>query len=211
MANIFTRMKEAIAADLHGLLDEKEQKNPMLKLNLYLHQSEQETEKARKLVERHYKLRNELIREYRKATEMANKRLRQSEIAKQANEENLYQFALREYEEYEQRTERLKQLLQETEEQLNNLQEKYEEMQHRLKDMHLKRLELMGRENTVHANYRINKILEETANYSFDRFGELNHYMEELEWKVNNRFEQATFDDRLERLEKEMKNNIEIQ
>lgn len=47
MRNLFTRMKETISADLHQLLDHKEQKNPIAALNHYLRQCEQETEKVK--------------------------------------------------------------------------------------------------------------------------------------------------------------------
>ena len=42
MSNIFTRIKDAISADIHQLLDEKEQKNPIASLNHYIRQSEQQ-------------------------------------------------------------------------------------------------------------------------------------------------------------------------
>ena len=56
MTNIFTRIKESISADLHQLLDDKEQKNPITALNHYLRQAEQQKLKVKKLLERQYKL-----------------------------------------------------------------------------------------------------------------------------------------------------------
>ena len=74
MANLFTRIKNTILADLHNVLDEKEQKNPIALLNQYLRECEQETEKVRKLLERQYKLKDEFTREYQNAVSLAAKR-----------------------------------------------------------------------------------------------------------------------------------------
>ena len=93
MTNLFTRIKNTITADLHEALDQKEKKNPIALLNEYLRQCEQETEKVRKLLERQYTLKEEFTKEHVQAVELAEKRKRQSEIASQAGEMELYQFA----------------------------------------------------------------------------------------------------------------------
>ena len=62
LQNIFTRIKNSISADLHQFMDKKEEKNPIAALNNYLRQSEQEKEKVRKLLERHYKLQKEFAK-----------------------------------------------------------------------------------------------------------------------------------------------------
>ncbi|MGQ4669179.1 PspA/IM30 family protein, partial [Metabacillus halosaccharovorans] len=140
MANIFTRLKETIAADLHEALDQKEQKNPIAVLNHYLRQCEAETEKVRKLVERQYLLKDEFNREYNEAVHLAEKRQRQAEIALKAGETELYEFALREQSHYEERVARLEESRQQTTRQLEELEQKYEEMKHKVKDMHIKRM-----------------------------------------------------------------------
>jgi lia operon protein LiaH len=205
MANLFSRIKDSVSADLHDLMDEKEQKNPIAALNQYLRQSEQETEKVRKLVERQYRLREEFIREYQMAKDMAEKRLLQSEVAQKAGEESMYQFAIKEYEEYQGRTERMKGLHDEAASQLDLLEQKYEEMKHRLKDMRLKRMELMGRENIARAQHQISKVMEQTADKPYSRFSELDRYIEDIEYKVNSAYYRSTFDSKIAKLEKEMK------
>ena len=40
MNQLFSRMKQAISADFHDLLDKKEKKNPIAMLNQYLRQCE---------------------------------------------------------------------------------------------------------------------------------------------------------------------------
>lgn len=204
MSNIFTRIKDSVSADLHTMMDKKEQKNPMTALNQYLRQSEQEKEKVRKLVDRQYKLKDEFTREYHKAQDLAEKRLRQAKIAEKAGEEQMHEFALKEHEEYQMRADRMKVSREEAVQQLENLERKYEEMKHKLKDMHLRRMELMGRENVANANQQINRVVTESADKPFSRFAEMEQYIEGLEYKVNSSYYRSTFDSKIANLEKEM-------
>ncbi|HLQ71226.1 MAG TPA: PspA/IM30 family protein, partial [Bacillota bacterium] len=205
MTNIFTRIKDSISADLHNMMDEKEQKNPMAALNQYLRQSEQEKEKVRKLVERQYRLKDEFAREYHKAQDFADKRLRQAEVAEKAEEHEMRSFAMKEHEEYQARADRMKDSREEAVQQLEMLEQKYEEMKHKLKNMHLKRMELMGRENIAHANQQINRVIEETSDKPYSRFSEMEQYIEGLEYKVNTAYYRSTFDGKIAKLEREMK------
>ncbi|MFD1019943.1 PspA/IM30 family protein [Thalassobacillus hwangdonensis] len=204
MGNLLTRIKDSISADIHGLLDEKEQKNPMAALNHYLRQSEQETEKVRKLVERQHRLKEEFIREYEQARRLAEKRARQAEIAQKAGETSMYEFALNEQREYENRAERLLASREDAIRQLDDLEQKYETMKHKLKDMQVKRMELMGRENVARAHHQMNRVIEENGENSYSRFADLDRYMDEVEQKVNRAYYHHTFDSKIARLEKEM-------
>ncbi|WP_085991419.1 PspA/IM30 family protein [Oceanobacillus senegalensis] len=204
MANLFTRIKESIEADLHDVLDKKEQKHPIKALNQYLRQAEQEKEKVRRLIERQYKLKDEFTKEYYHAKEMADKRQKQAQIAEKSEEEDLYQFAIKEHEEYQTRANRMDASRIDAQEQLENLEQKYEEMKHRLKDMHLRRMELMGRENIAHASSQINKVLEDVAEKPFSKFAELERYIDGLEYKVNSSYYRSTFDSKIANLEKEL-------
>ena len=204
MANLFTRMKDSISADLHHMLDQKEHKNPIASLNQYLRQSEQEKEKVRKLVDRQYRLKDEFTTEYIRAQELADKRKKQAEIAEKAGETELHAFAVKEYEEYQARADRMKASREEAGEQLDRLEQKYEEMKRKLKDMHLKRMELMGRENIARASHQINRVVDEISEQPFSRFAEMERYIEGLEYRVNNAYYRSTFDSKIAKLEKEM-------
>ncbi|SDZ04593.1 Phage shock protein A [Evansella caseinilytica] len=210
MTNLFTRLKDAVAADMHELMDKKEAQNPIAALNQYLRQSEKETEKVRKLVERQYRLKEEFSREYEQALEMAKKRRYQASVAEKAGEEEMYQFALQEHEEYEAKANRIREAKESAEQQLLNLEQKYEVMKHKLKDMHFKRMELMGRENVARANYQINKVVEDTGEHSFSRFSDMERYIEGLEYKVNSAYYKNTFDSKIAKLEKELNENENI-
>jgi len=209
MTNIFTRIKDSITADIHQILDEKEQKNPITALNHYLRQSELQKEKVKGLLERQYKLRDEFMREYHRAEEKANKRLRQANIAKEANEMVLYDYAINEYEEYHVRAERMKEAYENAVEQIDQLERKYKEMTHKLKDMHLKRMELMGRENVIRANEQMKRVLEEDMNKPFSKFNEIEQFIEGLEEKVSQAYYKSTFDQKIAQLERKMKEKRE--
>lgn len=207
MTNLFTRIKDTVMADLHNALDQKEKKNPIALLNQYLRQCEQETEKVSKLVERQYTLKDEFTREHTQAVQLAEKRKYQAEVASKAGEIELYQFASAEYEQYQSRAERLAASLEQVNGQLGELERKYEEMKHKLKDMHIRRLELMGRENVTRANLRMNQVLESNTgpDKASSRFQEIDNYLDRLEQQVNSSFYRSTIDAKIAQLEKDMK------
>ncbi|MCM3765016.1 PspA/IM30 family protein [Neobacillus niacini] len=207
MTNIFSRIKNTVLADLHDALDQKEKQNPIALLNQYLRESEQETEKVRKLLERQYKLKDEFAREYQQALELAEKRKYQAEIAQKAGEIELYQFAEAEHQQFASRVQRLGASLEQVKAQCGELERKYEEMKHKLKDMHLRRMELMGRENVTRANLRMNQVLDSNA-YSdkpYSRFNEIESYLDGLENQVNSNYYRSTIDARIADLEKNAK------
>jgi len=69
-------------------------------------------------------------------------------------------------------------------------------------------MELMGRENIARAYSRINQVLEQhnSEKNHFVRFAEIENYLDELENRINNRYDTLTFDARIAKLEKELKN-----
>jgi lia operon protein LiaH len=207
MTNLFKRIKNTITADLHEALDHKEKQNPIALLNQYLRQCEQETEKVRKLLERQHTLKDEFQREYQQAVELAEKRTYQAEVASKAGETELYQFAAAEQQQYTERANRLRSSLEQINAQLGELERKYEEMKHKVKDMHLRRMELMGRENVTRANLQINQVLDANSysDQSYSKFKEIENYLDRLENQVNSSYYRSTIDARVAQLEKEMK------
>ncbi|MDF1509608.1 PspA/IM30 family protein [Robertmurraya sp. DFI.2.37] len=207
MTNLFTRIKNTVMADLNEVLEQKEKKNPIAMLNQYLRQCEQETEKVRKLIARQYQLREEFANEYEKSAELAQKRKQQAEIAEKAGETELQQFAAKEAIHHEERASRLHQALNDAAAELQKLEEKYEVMKHKLKDMHIRRMELMGRENVTRANHKMDQVINENAlaDKSASRFGEIESYLERLEKDINHSYQENMIDARIAELEKKMK------
>lgn len=207
MSSLFTRLKNSLAADFHDLLDQKEQKNPIALLNQYLRQCEQETDRVRKLVERQYMLTEEFTKEYREAKAHAEKRQKQADLAQQAGESDLYEFAVSEYKRYEERASRLNEAKSAAIRELEALEQKFEEMKHKLKDMYVKRMELMGRENIARAHRGMNRVLDPGSGVKPGlRFDEMERYLERLEHQVNTDYHLNTIDERFAQLEKQGKN-----
>ncbi|UTR15479.1 PspA/IM30 family protein [Salipaludibacillus sp. LMS25] len=207
MTNVFTRIFDSIESDIHSLLDKKEGKNPIQALNHYLRQSEKETEKVKSLIERQHQLKEEFTVERKEADNMADKRKQQAEIAEKAGETELAAFALKEFEEYAARAERLTLNEIEAMKQLESLEKRYEEMRYKLKEMRLKRMELMGKENVARARYEMDKLTGSSFNKSSLKFSEMERYIEDLEFKVTNDYNHHTLDSKIARLEKEMADN----
>ncbi|MGG1572846.1 PspA/IM30 family protein [Fictibacillus sp. NRS-1165] len=206
MSTLFTRIKNSIAADFHEMLDQKEQKNPLSLLNQYLRQCEQETDRVRKLVERQFILTEEFTKEYREAKVYAEKRKKQADLALQAGESDLHEFAVNEQQRYDERAARLHEAKLEAKRELETLEQKFEQMKHKLKDMYVKRMELMGRENIARAHRGMNKILDAgTGSKPGLRFDGMERYLERLEHQVNTDYHFNTIDDRFARLEKQWK------
>jgi lia operon protein LiaH len=210
MTNLFTRIKDTVIADLNEAIEKKEKHNPIALLNQYLRQCEQETEKVAEFLERQSALKDEFTKELYHAEQLAEKRKHQAEIALKAEETELYQFASNEYELYSNRTERLRASLEQVIVQLGELERKHGEMKNKLKDMQLRRMELMGRENVTRANHQINQVLETNtySNKSYSRFEEIENYIDRLENQVNRSYNQTTIDARINQLEKDMKQSI---
>ncbi|KMJ58762.1 modulator protein [Bacillus sp. LL01] len=210
MANLFSRIKQTISADFHEVLDKKEQKNPIAMLNQYLRDCEREVEKVRTLVERQNLLKEEFVREYHQASSLADKRKSQVAIAEKAGEVELLEFANREHQQYEERAHNLKLSLEKVSQDQSSLELKYEEMKHRLKDMYIKRMELMGRENVARATHRMNQVVDSNkGEHSYTKFNEMESYLDRLEHQVNAEYHRNTIDARIAVLEKEFNQSEE--
>jgi lia operon protein LiaH len=212
MKTLLERIKTVVLADLHEVLDNKERKNPIALLNQYLRECEHEVKKVEKLLERHHVLKEEFYREWKHAEYMAEKRKKQAEIARKANEPALYEMALTEQKQYEERVISLKQAYEKTIDQLDELEQKYREMKLKLKDMHMKRLELMGRENVARVTQKINHMMERSdIGEAYSRFDEIERYIENLESRVNYNYQKSMFDYHIAQLEKQLKTQETIQ
>lgn len=207
MNDLFSRMKQTLTADFYHVLDKMEQKNPISLLNQYLRQAEAETEKVRKLVERQYQLKAEFTKELAEAEGLAEKRKNQAKIAETAGESELQAFAIQESELYSTRALRINEALSKAEKQLNELEYKHREMKHKLKDMNIRRMELMGKENVAHAHQRMNQVIDagSTSSSSAGKFEDTENYLDNLEQRINSNYQRQSIDARIIQLEKEMK------
>lgn len=213
MVNLLTRIKNTIVTDINEVLDKKESKNPIAILNQYLRQSEQETEKVKKYIERQFKLREEFRKELAHAMDMATKRKEQAEVAERAGEAELATFAKTETQYFSERADKLQTMVAEASEELGKLERQYEEMKHKLKDMQIRRMQLMGRENVTRAQVKMNKVLGEEHSHqtAYDKFNDMEKYISELEQKVQNQYFHNHIDKKIADLELKMKKDDSLQ
>jgi len=211
MTSLLNRLKYSIEADLHKLFDKKEEKNPIAMLNQYIREAEKQTEQTGKWLERQGNLKQELEKELTETTQMVEKRKNQVELATASGEEDLAAFALAEVNAYEERATVLQNSIHQTTEELFGLERKYEEMKHKIKDMKVRQLQLMGKENVTRAHHQMDRILQpEQKEKNFGTFEDMEQYIERLGHKIEKEHEVTSMEQRLEILEKNAQTKAEI-
>ncbi|PWU67054.1 MULTISPECIES: PspA/IM30 family protein [Gracilibacillus] len=203
MANLLTRIKDSVMADLHELMDQKEEKNPIAHVNQYIRECEQEVKKIKRLVEKQYEIKQDITREWNQAKLMVEKRRRQYELAEQMQEEELAKEAKQELDQFEARVAHLNKMQEKAIKDLEMLETQYVQMKQKLKDLYVKRLELKSRENIARTKQGMNKVLEtELVSKSASKFAELESYIERIEQRVQTEYRLHTLDARFAELEK---------
>ncbi|WP_342508111.1 PspA/IM30 family protein [Sporosarcina sp. FSL K6-2383] len=203
MNTLWNRFKYSVQADLHTVFDKKENKNPIAMLNQYIREAEKQTESIGKLLERQSKLKTELEKELLEAEKMSDKRRNQLELAQAAGEEDLVAFAGEEIYAYDTRAAELAESVTETAYELMSLERKFEEMKHKVKDMKVRQLQLMGKENVTRAHHRMDQVISpENADSRVASVGEMKKYIENLGSKIEREYETSSMERRLESLVK---------
>lgn len=207
MKNLWNRFKYTVEADLHELFDKKEAKNPIAMLNQYIRQAEKETTSVGKLLERQAKLKEALEQEQKEAVMMLEKRRKQLQLAEQTAEEDLIAFAASEVQAYDKRLQHITEEIQVTVKELMALEQKFEQMKHQVKDMKVRQLSLMGKENVLRANARMDQIIQQDdSDQRADNLNEVHTYMEGLGQKIDREYERSSLERRLYALETTEKN-----
>ena len=202
MKNLLTKFKYSIQADLHDLFDKKADKNPISMLNQYIREAEKQTEQTGELLKRQGKLKQELEQQLSDAVSMLDKRTKQLALAQVTEEVELITFAEEEVAAYTERKQNLLTSIDQAHAEYFNLERKFETMKHKIQDMKVRQLQLMGKENVVRAHHQMDKVL---ASNNGDNFDELSHYIDDLAQNIDRKYEVTTFEARLAQLEKEQK------
>ena len=200
MKNLLTKFKYTIQADLHDLFDKKVEKNPIKMLNQYIREAEKQTEETGKLLQRQGQLKKELELQLTQTVEMLEKREAQLTLAQATNETELIAFAQDEVTAYTARKQALLTSIDAANTEYFSLERKFETMKHKIKDMKVRQLQLMSKENVVRANHQMDKIISADNAENFD---ELSNYIDELSHNIERKYEVTTFEARLAQLEKE--------
>ncbi|MER2152907.1 MAG: PspA/IM30 family protein [Solibacillus sp.] len=202
MRNLFTKFKYSIQADLHDMFDKKVDKNPIKMLNHYIREAEKQTEETGKLLARQAQLKKELELQLSQTIEMLEKRENQLLLAQSTEEAELIVFAQEEVTAYTARKHALLSSIDAANTEYFALERKFETMKHKIKDMKVRQLQLMGKENVVRANHQMDKVL---TSDNADNFDELSTYIDELSENIERKYEVTSFEARLAQLEKEQK------
>ncbi|PPA68889.1 PspA/IM30 family protein [Jeotgalibacillus proteolyticus] len=214
MTNLLTRMADAIKADFTDSPKKSRKDNPIDTLNGYLRDCEKEVEKVANLVERQRLLKKELTKELEAARSMAAKREEHVRLAEEAGENELAQAALREFTHYQGRRERLEMSVEESTNQLTSLEELHSGLKHKLKDMYIKRLEVMGRENVAEANKKAEHAFSENPGKTEEelRFKKIENYLKKLETGEKDKpAEELTIDQQIAQLQQKTDQNDSAQ
>ncbi|MEK3887132.1 PspA/IM30 family protein [Bacillus sp. FSL K6-3431] len=205
MTNIFEKIKQSIATEFNEVSIMTDKENPITLLNKYVRESEAEVEKASKLIERQRMLKDEFYKELKISQALTEKRRDQVKLATEAGAHDLAETALRYQVQAEQQAGRLNESYEKALDQLADLEQKHEEMKYRVKDMHIKRLELMGRENILSMKEKMNKVLDESEfGNAAEKFESIESTMNRKEAHVDTEYEITVFDAKIQKLAKEM-------
>ena len=197
--NLFQRFRYTVEADLHQLFDKKEQKNPIAMLNQYIREAEKQTEQTGKLLERQGQLKEKLEQEYKENADLLSKRESQLALAKSSGEQDLIDFATDEVTAYSARNLTLQASIEASTREYFELERKFETMKHKIKDMKVRQLQLMGKENVTRAHHQMDGMIAKNNKTNFE---DLEAYIDKLAYQIDKDHELTTFEARLAELEK---------
>ncbi|WP_446935624.1 PspA/IM30 family protein [Lysinibacillus fusiformis] len=197
--NLFQRFRYTVEADLHQLFDKKEQKNPIAMLNQYIREAEKQTEETGKLLERQGQLKEKLEQEYQQNADLLAKRESQLTLAQTSGEQDLIDFATDEVTAYTARNHTLQASIEASTREYFELERKFETMKHKIKDMKVRQLQLMGKENVTRAHHQMDGMIAKNNKANFE---DLEAYIDKLAYQIDKDHEVTTFEARLAQLEK---------
>ncbi|MGE7689452.1 PspA/IM30 family protein [Lysinibacillus sp. NPDC097214] len=197
--NLFQRFKYTIEADLHHVFDKKEQKNPIAMLNQYIREAEKQTEQTGKLLERQGQLKEKLEQEFKQNADLLAKREAQLKLATTSGEQDLIDFATDEVAAYTARNNTLQTSIEASTREYFELERKFETMKHKIKDMKVRQLQLMGKENVTRAHHQMDGMIAKNNKTNFE---DLETYIDKLAYQIDKDHEVTSFETRLAQLEK---------
>lgn len=203
--NLFQRFRYTVEADLHQIFDKKEQKNPIAMLNQYIREAEKQTEQTGKLLERQGQLKEKLEQEYKQNAELLAKREAQLTLATTSGEQDLIDFATDEVTAYTARNHTLQASIESSTREYFELERKFETMKHKIKDMKVRQLQLMGKENVTRAHHQMDGMIAKNNKTNFE---DLEAYIDKLAYQIDKDHEVTTFEARLAELEKSSRRSL---
>ena len=198
----FKRLRYTIEADIASFLERRERKNPVALLQHFLRQAEAQTKETEQCLQRQQQLKEQFAAQLKDNERLLQKRREQLALVELASEADLLAFAQQEVAAYEARANTLAQSLAQAEHDYFELEQKYEQMKHKLKDMQVRQLQLMGKENVVRAHHKMNTVMS-THTAGDESFAEMENYIDRLGDNIEANYSVTTFEHRLEQLAKD--------
>jgi len=168
-------------------------------LNQYIREAEKQTEQTGKLLERQGQLKEKLEQEYKQNAELLAKREAQLTLATTSGEQDLIDFATDEVTAYTARNHTLQASIESSTREYFELERKFETMKHKIKDMKVRQLQLMGKENVTRAHHQMDGMIAKNNKTNFE---DLEAYIDKLAYQIDKDHEVTTFEARLAELEK---------
>ncbi len=168
-------------------------------LNQYIREAEKQTEQTGKLLERQGQLKEKLEQEYKENADLLAKRESQLALAKSSGEQDLIDFATDEVTAYSARNLTLQASIEASTREYFELERKFETMKHKIKDMKVRQLQLMGKENVTRAHHQMDGMIAKNNKTNFE---DLEAYIDKLAYQIDKDHELTTFEARLAELEK---------
>lgn len=153
---IFKRIKTITTSGINGLLDKTE--DPIVMLNEYLREMEQELNKAQSAISKQLFAENKQAALIAETTEYIGQRTRQAALALQKGDEAAAKLAIHEKINLEQQLSLYKQQLDAIKEQTIVLQDKFSELQNTLNELKQRKTVLVSRANVAKNSKQIQNI-----------------------------------------------------
>jgi lia operon protein LiaH len=184
MKMVLRRIRNMVVATVNDNLDKME--NPLVMINQYLRDMEEELSKARHAVAQQEAIKADFERRLTYSQKMQKKRYDQAQIAVNSGEEDLARKALMEMKQYEEKVLQYEEIYEQSVAQLVELKEQLGKLEERIQALRDKRHTLVARANVVkakeHMNASINRI---DSNSSYREFQRLEARIMDMETKAN--------------------------
>ncbi|HHH5772567.1 TPA: PspA/IM30 family protein [Listeria monocytogenes] len=212
MANLFEKMKQW-NKEVSEKIEKREEKRRN-SVSYYMDKTKQEMKDAERMVEKQRELKSLFYKEYKEMEVYVEKRRHQAEIAKEAGETKLADFALEEVAQYEEQLKATKSHYDQASEQLEKLELRMHEMRLKWKNLKTQHLAEMAEKNATETSEKMDKVIHDMSWGSVSDYHEAQKQRdlaEEAEKKADMSKELSqSFDDLMDELEKKTKKSKEI-
>jgi lia operon protein LiaH len=212
MANFFDKMKEW-NKEVTKKIDERAEKRRS-SVTYYMDKTKAEMKDAERMVEKQRELKSLFYKEYKEMETYIEKRRRQVEIAEEAGETKLAEFAKAEVVQYEEQLQTTKGHYEQASKQLEDLELRMHEMRLKWKNLKTQHLAEMAEKNAAETSEKMDKVIHDMS------WGSVSDYHEaqkqrDLAEEANKKADMAkelsqSFDELMDELEKKTAKSKEV-